>query len=162
LAPCLTGAKKIRGRFSLVYTTGMEESKDTWLLDMWKIKVNSWLEVLRLNVRTAVALVRARLFPAGEMRKLDGRLRKNRRCGEEKVLRYTGRWFTLLGKLGLRPSCLVRSLALARVLREEGHDAHLVFGVRSDNGDMEGHCWVAIGGKPVSENYAGFEELRYE
>jgi hypothetical protein len=140
----------------------MKGERDTWLLDMWKIKVNSWLEALRLNARTAVALMRARLFTAGEMRKLDGRLRKNRRCGEEKVLRYTGRWFTLLGKLGMRPSCLVRSLALARVLREEGYDAHLVFGVRSDNGDMEGHCWVAVEGRPVSEKPTSFEELRYE
>jgi hypothetical protein len=140
----------------------MEGKKDSWLLDMWKIKVNSWREALRLHTRAGLALARARLFPAGEMRKLDKRLRKRPRCGEEKVLRLTGKWFAVLERVGIRPSCLVRSLALARVLREEGYDAHLVFGVRSDNGEMEGHCWVAVGGRPVSEKPNSFEELHYE
>ena len=129
---------------------------------MWKIKVNSWRERARLYSRGAVALLRARLFPASEMRKLDKRLGVRQRSGEDTVLKYTGRWTALLEKVGLRPSCLVRSLALARVLREEGYDAHLVFGVRSDNGDMEGHCWVAVGGRPVTEAPASFKELGNE
>jgi Transglutaminase-like superfamily len=129
----------------------MNEKRNSWLLEMWKIKVNSWRGNLRLYIRWAVAVSQARLFPATEMRKLEKRLGRRRRFGEDTVLLLTGKWFALLEKARLRPSCLVRSLALARVLREEGHDAHLVFGVRSDNGEMEGHCWVAVGGRPVTK-----------
>lgn len=144
------------------YTVGMKGNKQYWLLEMWKIKVNSWSEAIRLYAQSGIALLWARLFPGGEMRRLDKRLSEHRRMGEDVVLRRTGKWFALLDKVGLRPSCLVRSLALARVLREEGHDAHLVFGVRSDNGDMEGHCWVAVGGRPVIEAPTDFKGLEYE
>lgn len=140
----------------------MNEKRDPWLREMWIIKVKCWRESLRLSARAAVALLQARLFPASEMRKLEERLGGCRRSGEERALRHTGRWVALLEKVGVRPSCLVRSLALARVLREEGHEAHLVFGVRSDNGDIEGHCWVAVEGRPVTEEPTSFKELGNE
>ncbi|GAG37966.1 unnamed protein product, partial [marine sediment metagenome] len=38
----------------------------------------------------------------------------------------------------------------------------LVFGVRSDNGDMEGHCWVAVGERPLAEAPSSYKELRNE
>lgn len=139
----------------------MNGKKQYWLLEMWKIKVRSWREAMRIYVQAGIALLLARIAPAGQMRRLERRLSGRSRTGEDVVLRRAGKWFTLLDRMGLRPSCLVRSLALARVLREEGHDAHLVFGVRSDNGDMEGHCWVAVGGRPVTETPADFEELEY-
>ena len=139
----------------------MEGNKQNWLLEMWKIKVDSWREAARLYIRSGVALLQAVIIPARELRKLEQRLSRSMRADEEAVLRRTGKWFALLEKAGLRPSCLVRSLTLARVLRGEGYDAHLVFGVRSDNGDMEGHCWVAVGGRPVTEAPAGYEELEH-
>ena len=125
------------------------------------IKLRSWREAVRLYSRSGLALARALLFPAAEMRKLDRRLGERRRSSEDVVLSRTGKWFALLERIRLRPSCLTRSLALARVLREEGHDAHLVFGVRSDNGDMEGHCWVVVDGRPLVHAPQGFEELRH-
>jgi hypothetical protein len=146
---------------AMEYTVGMEGNKQNWLLEMWKIKVDSWREAARLYTRSGVALLQAFIIPARELRKLEQRLSRSMRADEETVLRRTGKWFALLEKLGLRPSCLVRSLTLARVLRGEGYDAHLVFGVRSDNGDMEGHCWVAVGGRPVTEAPAGYEELEH-
>jgi len=143
------------------YTDGMKEVQHSWLLEMWMIKLRSWREAVRLYTRSGLALSRALLFPASEMRKLEERLSERRRSSENMVLNRTGKWFALMERMRLRPSCLTRSLALARVLREEGHDAHLVFGVRSDNGDMEGHCWVAVGGKPITEAPDSYEELRY-
>ncbi len=139
----------------------MEGNKQNWLLEMWKIKVGSWSEAVRLYARSGVALLQALLIPARELRKLEQRLSRNTRADEEAVLHRTGKWFAVLEKVGLRPSCLVRSLTLARVLRGEGYDAHLVFGVRSDNGDMEGHCWVAVGGRPVTEAPETYEELEH-
>lgn len=140
----------------------MKEVQQSWLLEMWKIKVKSWREAARLYARSGLALLRALLFPSVEMRRLEGRMAQRQKAREDTVLRRTGRWFAVLDRLGLRPSCLVRSLALARVLRREGYDAHLVFGVRSDNGDMEGHCWVAVEGRPVTEAPASYKELWHE
>jgi hypothetical protein len=140
----------------------MKRKQQNWLLEMWKIKLNSWREPARLLMLSGYAILRARILPAYEMNKLEDRLGRRRRCGEDTVLLYAGKWFAVLDRLRLRPSCLVRSLALARVLRGEGHDAHLVFGVRSDNGDMEGHCWVAVGDRPVTEAPADYKELRYD
>jgi len=139
----------------------MREVQRSWLLEMWMIKLRSWREALRLYARSGLAFARALLFPAAEMRKLDKRLAERQRSSEDIVLNRTGKWFARLERMRLRPSCLIRSLTLARVLREEGHDAHLVFGVRSENGDMEGHCWGAGGGKPVTEAPDSYEELRY-
>ncbi|MEW6554196.1 MAG: lasso peptide biosynthesis B2 protein [Actinomycetota bacterium] len=128
---------------------------------MWIIKLRKWLEALRIYARSGVALLLSALFPALEMRGLERRLSDRKRSQEDDVLRRAGKWFALLGRLGMHPSCLVRSIALTRVLREEGHDAHLAFGVRSDNGDMEGHCWVAVEGRALTEAPQSFEELGY-
>lgn len=136
--------------------------RDNWLMDVWKIKAISLRNASWLYAKAGFALLMAQFFPASEMRKLEKRLGDSRGLAEEIVLHQTGKWFGLLERMGLRASCLVRSLALARVLRHEGHDAHLVFGVRSDNGEMEGHCWVSIGGRAVTEAPASFKELSNE
>lgn len=125
------------------------------------IKFGKWREALRIHARSASALLRSSLFPGIEMRGLERRLAARRGVREDEVLRRTGKWFAALDRLGLRPSCLVRSLTLAHVLREEGHDAHLVFGVRSGNGEMEGHCWVAVDGRPLMEAPDSFKELKH-
>jgi hypothetical protein len=128
---------------------------------MWIIKLKKWLEALRIYTRSGAALLRSTLFPAVELRGLEKRLSGRQRTREDEVLRRAGKWFAILSRLGLHPSCLVRSLTLARVLREEGHDAQLVFGVRSGNGDMDGHCWVAVDGRALTEAPESFEELEY-
>lgn len=128
----------------------MRGERPSWLLEMWKIKLHSWREAARIHARSGAALLLSLLFPARVMRGLDKRLAAAKRAREEEVLRRADMWFTFLDRLGLRPSCLVRSLTLACVLREEGHDANLVFSVRGDNGDMEGHCWVAVGGRALT------------
>ena len=143
------------------YTGGMKETEQSWLLEMWKIKLDRWREALRIYARSGTALLRSSLFPGVELRTLERRLAQSKRAREDEVLCRTGKWFALLDRLGLRPSCLVRSLTLARVLRREGHDAYLVFGVRGDNGDMEGHCWVAVDGQPLTEAPESFKELKY-
>lgn len=126
---------------------------------MWKVKADKWRLAARLYAQSGLALLRALLFPGRELRLLEGRLAGRRGSPEEEVLRRAGKWFALLDGVGLRPSCLARSLVLARVLREEGHDARLVFGVRSGNGDVEGHCWVAVGERTITEAPSSYEEL---
>mgnify|MGYP005835070347 CR=1 FL=1 len=128
----------------------------------WKLKAGKLAEELRLSALAAVALPRAILFPGRELRRLQGLPARGKGAGEETVLRCAGRWFALLDRLGLRLSCFPRSLVLARMLRREGHDAQLVFGVRSDNGRRKGHCWVSVQGRPIAGKAAGFEELHFD
>lgn len=132
------------------------------LTEVWKKKARKLAEELRLSALAAAGLPRAVLFPGRELKKLQGVPVRGKGAGEETVLRCAGRWFALLDRLRLRASCLTRSLVLARMLRHEGHDAHLVFGVRSDNGRREGHCWVSVQGRPVAGEVPGFEELHYD
>ena len=139
----------------------MKTTQRSWLLEMWIIKVNKWREGLRIYALAGMALLRSSLFPGVELRRLEKRLSDQQGVREDEVLRRTGKWFAILGRLGLHPTCLVRSLTLARVLRGEGHDAHVVFGVRGGNGDIEGHCWVAVDGRALTEAPESFEELEY-
>ncbi|MDY6794926.1 MAG: lasso peptide biosynthesis B2 protein [Actinomycetota bacterium] len=144
------------------YTVRVMFRQEKWLIALWKDKGIECREAARLYARSGIALLRSILFPGRELRKLDGRLIDRHPTREDLVMNRACKWFSLLERIGLRPSCLVRSLTLARVLREEGHDAHLVFGVRGDNGQMEGHCWVAVDGNPVNEPPSSFEELGNE
>ena len=146
----------------MVYTVGMNGKTRSWLLEMWKLKARNWRDAARVYARTLKALFMARIFTAAETRALRDRLSRKRLTEEQAVLRRAGRCLALLERAGLRPSCLVRSVAIARVLREEGHDACLVFGVRSDNGNLEGHCWVALNGRPVMEVPTSYRELKDE
>lgn len=63
----------------------------------------------------------------------------------------------------LRPNCLVRSLALARLLERERVPGWLVrIGVRERTGRFEAHAWVELGGEVLadsSEHVASFERL---
>jgi Transglutaminase-like superfamily len=48
-----------------------------------------------------------------------------------------------------RPTCLVSSLVLFRLLREQGDAAELVIGLPPASGDPIAHAWVELGGQDV-------------
>jgi hypothetical protein len=48
-----------------------------------------------------------------------------------------------------QPTCLVSSLVLFRMLREQGYDAELVLGLPEEARDHEAHAWVEIDGRDV-------------
>jgi Transglutaminase-like superfamily len=53
-------------------------------------------------------------------------------------------------RLGARkPRCLVSSLVLYRLLREQGDDAELVIGLPQTPADKEAHAWVELAGVDV-------------
>jgi Transglutaminase-like superfamily len=53
-------------------------------------------------------------------------------------------------RLGARkPRCLVSSLVLYRLLREQGDDAELVIGLPQTPADKDAHAWVELGGRDV-------------
>jgi hypothetical protein len=48
-----------------------------------------------------------------------------------------------------RPTCLVNSLVLFRLLREQGDAAELVIGLPPESGDQTAHAWVEIDGDDI-------------
>ena len=48
-----------------------------------------------------------------------------------------------------RPRCLVSSLVLYRLLREQGDDAELVIGLPQTPADKDAHAWVELAGRDV-------------
>ena len=75
------------------------------------------------------------------------------------------RWVHLASRHGpFRPTCLPLSLVLQRLLREQGIESDLRFGVRKAAGFLEGHAWVERDGvalaDPPAEGppFAAFDE----
>jgi hypothetical protein len=62
-----------------------------------------------------------------------------------------------------RPNCLVRSVALSRLLeREQVMGWHLRIGVRGHRGQFEAHAWVELGSEVLadsSDHVASFQPL---
>jgi hypothetical protein len=51
-----------------------------------------------------------------------------------------------------RPQCLVRSVALSRMLAGRGIDGAVVrIGVRRSNGEFFAHAWVELGGQTIGD-----------
>jgi hypothetical protein len=63
----------------------------------------------------------------------------------------------------LRPTCLVRSLALCRLLSAHGiHGARIHVGVRWNEGEFGAHAWVEHGGRVLgdrADHVGSFTEL---
>lgn len=120
------------------------------------------MRMAHLHARCAFLLARTCLFPAAEMRRLEGMQVGDPGASEEAVLACSGRWFGLLEMLGHRPSCMVRSVVLSELLRGEGHPARVVFGVRGGNRALEGHCWVCVGERVVAGEARDYWEMENE
>lgn len=60
----------------------------------------------------------------------------------------------------LRPSCLVRAIALRRLLDAEGIEgASVRVGVRRVDGEFSAHAWVTYGGRVIGEPQAFVERF---
>ncbi len=55
------------------------------------------------------------------------------------------------GKPIIQPGCLTRGLTLYYFLRRAGLDVVLCFGVAKPQGNVVGHCWLALDGQPYLE-----------
>ncbi len=68
------------------------------------------------------------------------------------VARRITRWVHVASRHGpFRPTCLPMSLVLQRLLREQGIESDLRFGVRKAAGRIEGHAWVERDGVRLAE-----------
>jgi Transglutaminase-like superfamily len=58
-----------------------------------------------------------------------------------------------------RGNCLERSLLAYRYLAAIGADPRLVIGVTRTGGDVAGHAWVTLDGRPIHDDPAGLEGM---
>ena len=116
------------------------------------LSLDEWVEMFRAQwaLLVAQAIVRGRAVgslatPAGEAGVPDmARLPEARRVARA-VLRAA--------RFGVfRPQCLVRSMALSRMLATRGIDGAIVrVGVRRLNGEFLAHAWVELGGETLGD-----------
>lgn len=67
---------------------------------------------------------------------------------------------TGLVRLTLRDRfCMKRSILIFHYLRKWGHSARILFGVVKQDGDLQGHAWVELNGRPLAER--GHPRSRY-
>lgn len=118
-------------------------------------KVGLLARIWVLAATTQVALWRhplpvvvARLEPLGAQRGLPVRTMVR---GIHRGLRI-GPW---------RPRCLLRSLVLFRLLRDQGQPAMLVIGLGHEGRTSDAHAWVELAGRDVGPppGGAGYQEL---
>ena len=119
-------------------------------------------------VRAQLALLRAQLAvwtrPHG---RLVGPARAPATPPDEDTARRARRLADAIGMVSrhgaLRPNCLVRSLALSRLLEgEQIAGWHVRIGVRERTGRFEAHAWVELGTEVLadsSEHVASFQPL---
>ena len=60
----------------------------------------------------------------------------------EKLTRYVSLCVYIQSILGIKYTCLTYSILLCRILRQHGFDVNINFGVKKEDGNMLGHCWV--------------------
>jgi hypothetical protein len=113
----------------------------------------------RLNLRIAFSVLRRRGKGFEEISGVNRLALGGRSLSEERVLRWTGAWLSLLARLGWKPGCLRRSLVLAEVLRRQGYDARVVLGARKDGNGMRGHGWVELEGRALGLADDGFQAV---
>ena len=56
-----------------------------------------------------------------------------------------------MNRFVFRPVCWKRAILLRKFLAERGHASAIVFGVRNENGKLEGHAWLESNGSPIYE-----------
>jgi len=58
-----------------------------------------------------------------------------------------------------RPACLVRAIALRRLLVSSGYDAVVRVGVRQRNGSFDAHAWVELDGAVLGDHESHTESF---
>ena len=74
-------------------------------------------------------------------------------CDTKKLKKYINFCFFIMQRMGIRPSCLTRSVIVCRILRSRGIDARIVFGCTWIEEQLKGHCWVQLDELPQKQTY---------
>ena len=120
-----------------------------------RVAPRALLDLIRELPRTLAAIARLRL-ERDVRRLLDAvtptrvptrRATEARRFRTVRGIRLATRLLPTFGS----GKCLVRSVATYAALRRQGWPVEFVSGVRRDGGDVRGHAWLELGGRPLPE-----------
>jgi len=59
---------------------------------------------------------------------------------------------------GMLNTCLTRSVVFARLIREQGYEARVIFGLNKGENILSGHCWVVWPERPTP----GIKDSNYQ
>ena len=143
----------------------MPDRVRTLIAKLIRLRRAEWRDLLRAQAAVLAAHVRVWTLP-------QGRLVARRATGSSPVVTESapaGRAEALaraihrVSRYGLtRPRCLVRAIALRRLLAAHGLDAVVRVGVRQHDGKFHAHAWVEHGGTVLGDYAAhtgSFTEL---
>ncbi|HEV8338894.1 MAG TPA: lasso peptide biosynthesis B2 protein [bacterium] len=100
------------------------------------LRIWRWFLIARRNVNRRPLPLFVREFGAGPLRNTESLSPHYLSRAVDKALRLGGE----------EPTCLVKSLVLFRLLREQGDPAELVIGLPPDAKDHIAHAWVELDG----------------
>ena len=126
-----------------------------WIWRARRITANELRMIAEAQLTLASCQVAKWLRPKGQL--LTGEEANQRVAAERPDYRaaaLVGWSVTRAARYGFfRPQCLVRSLAMQRMLRRRGIDSsELRIGVRMEEGALAAHAWVEVGGAVIGDS----------
>jgi hypothetical protein len=118
-----------------------------------------WLGI-RMVAWSAVLPALKRLVPLHVLTRLMWPRRRAARRSERvsTVTFFAGRIYRVRPFLR-RDNCLERSLLNYRFLAREGMQPRLVLGAQRSEGEVRGHAWVTIDGRPIMDGHEALEQF---
>ena len=113
---------------------------EAWLM----LRMAWWVAVLSVMAR-AYSLPRALEIVAG-----NGKAKRIEATEDE--LAHTIDLLLATDFLMFRPVCWKRAAVLHRYLSRNGEPTRIIFGVRNESGEVDGHAWLEANGQPILEN----------
>lgn len=115
-----------------------------------------WLDLIEAQLWIAWASLRVRLMPRGRLVSPSTDAPDDARSSTSHAADCIDRLTVAIGRVcrhgPVRAECLVRSIALQRMLRAHGvRDARVCFGVRSRGGELQSHAWVERAGRVIGD-----------
>lgn len=130
------------------------------LKDFWGLvesPAGFWL-FIRIGVWIALVTLLLRMVSLpGLMRIIMPRKISKKKWPRSKIVNFASFW---LGRerAFYQRSCLKRSLILLHYLNKQSDPAQFIIGVRKEQGELRGHSWIMIRGKPLFDD----EDMNYK
>ena len=116
------------------------------------LSITEWRELMQAQWALLVAQMMLRRQPVGSLATLSTGAR-DADTGRLPEARRLALAIVRAARFGVfRPQCLVRSMALSRLLTDRGiHGAVVRVGVRRANGEFLAHAWVELAGETLGD-----------
>jgi transglutaminase superfamily protein len=117
----------------------------------------AWLGARMLAWRIALPLLK-RALPLAALARLAWPRRRSRRRRPDREALVAGVVSRLYGTARRDDNCLERSVLAYRFLAQAGAEPRLTCGIRRANGDVVGHAWIVLDGRPLASADEGIED----